>query len=105
MQTIIETEIYLRSVKNANMTQSEQEHAINYIAEHPKEGDLIVGSKGLRKIRIARDGKGKSGGYRVIYYYHNEDKPVILLMAYAKNQMSNLSEAMVKKLIKILEGE
>jgi len=38
-------------------------------------------------------GRGKSGGARVIYYYHNEAIPLFALTAYAKNERANLSQA------------
>ena len=41
----------------------------------------------------ARDGRGKSGGVRVIYYFHSEAMPLYLLTMFAKNERSNLSKA------------
>ncbi|MES9902381.1 MAG: type II toxin-antitoxin system RelE/ParE family toxin, partial [Sedimenticola sp.] len=43
------------------------------------------------KLRWARQGVGKSGGIRVIYYFHNENMPLYLLAAFAKNEKANLS--------------
>ena len=37
------------------------------LLENPKAGDVIRGTKGLRKIRIAFEGQGKSGSGRVAY--------------------------------------
>ena len=37
------------------------------LIDAPDAGDIIPGSKGLRKIRVASGGKGKRGGSRVIY--------------------------------------
>ncbi len=34
---------------------------------NPKQGDVIQGTGGLRKIRVAGKDKGKRGGSRVIY--------------------------------------
>jgi len=59
----------------------------------------------VRKIRWAREGMGKRGGARVIYYYHNERLPVFLLSAFAKNRKANLSRAernAMKRLVPIL---
>lgn len=39
-----------------------------YLMEHPEAGKIITGSGGIRKLRWARQGMGKSGGVRVIYY-------------------------------------
>ena len=47
----------------------------------------------MRKRRWARDGRGKSGGVRVIYYFHSETMPLYLLTMFAKNERANLSKA------------
>ena len=46
----------------------------------------------MRKLRWARDGRGKSGGERVIYYFHSEAMPLYLLTMFAKNERANLSK-------------
>jgi len=66
---------------------------IDYLAAHPKAGDLIMGTGGVRKLRWARDGRGKSGGVRVIYYFHSGAMPLYLLTMFAKNERSNLTKA------------
>ena len=62
-------------------------------AAHPMAGDLIAGTGGVRKLRWARDGRGKSGGVRAIYYFHSEAMPLYLLTMFAKNERANLSKA------------
>jgi len=47
---------------------------------------------GIRKLRWARSGGGKSGGIRVIYYFHDESMPLYLLTAFGKNEKANLSK-------------
>jgi len=64
-----------------------------HLAAHPAAGDLIEGTGGVRKLRWARDGRGKSGGVRVIYYFHSEAMPLYLLTMVAKNERANLSKA------------
>ena len=56
-------------------------------------GDLIQGAGGIRKIRFAIKGKGKSGGVRIVYYYYNESMPVFLLTVFAKNEKADLARA------------
>ncbi len=43
----------------------------NMLLENPKAGDIISGSRGLRKLRVPLPGRGKRGGARVIYYYRS----------------------------------
>ena len=48
---------------------------------------------GVRKLRWAREGEGKSGGHRVIYYFHSERIPLFVLLIYGKNEKANLTQA------------
>jgi hypothetical protein len=82
------------------MTDESRADFIQFIAEHPHEGDLITGTGGARKIRWqASPHHGKRGGARIIYYYHDRDMPIFLFTAYKKNQKENLT-AMEKKILK-----
>jgi hypothetical protein len=56
-------------------------------------GDLIPGTGGVRKLRWALEGRGKRGGARVIYYFHNGYIPVFALTAYAKNERADIAPA------------
>ena len=58
----------------------------DFLGNHPDKGDVIPGTGGLRKLRWALAGRGKRGGSRVIYYYHQSEWRVLLLTAYAKNE-------------------
>ena len=66
---------------------------VEYLAANPRAGDLMQGTGGVRKLRWARAGRGKSGGVRVIYYFHSDVMPLYLLTAFGKNERSNLSKA------------
>lgn len=61
------------------------------MSENPNAGDLIQGTGGIRKIRWARDAKGKSGGVRVIYYFHSDMMPLYLLAVFGKNEKANIT--------------
>jgi hypothetical protein len=63
------------------------------LSTHPKAGAIIQGTGGVRKLRWAAKGNGKSGGVRVIYYYHDQHMPLLLLTGFAKNEKSDLNEA------------
>ncbi|MBI5319025.1 MAG: type II toxin-antitoxin system RelE/ParE family toxin [Bradyrhizobium sp.] len=74
---------------------------------NPEEGDLIPETGGVRKIRWARPGSGKRGGARVIYFYHSGDRPLYLLLVYAKARQENLTveeKKIVRKLAAILKS-
>jgi hypothetical protein len=73
------------------LSEAEQDAVVDLVAFDPTRGDLIPGTGGLRKLRIAVGGSGKRGGARLIYYFYSEDFPVLLLALYAKNEKSDLS--------------
>ena len=78
------------------------------LLESPEAGDLVTGTGGLRKIRVARQNKGKSGGYRVWYLYVPRSHKVFLLVIYAKNELENLTmleKHELKKLVEKLKAE
>ena len=74
-----------------------------FLLEQPEAGDLIKGSGGVRKVRWARAGSGKSGGVRVCYYTRNAAGQILLLVIYAKNMRASISGAVLKQLKEMLE--
>jgi hypothetical protein len=104
MHTIVEIPHYSRKADKL-LSEVEKNEIISYLAFHPKAGEILTGTGGIRKIRWKREGKGKSGGVRVIYYFHDENIPIFLLSLFSKGEMSNLSKAErnnLSKLTKIL---
>src|SRR5262249_1631238 len=72
-------------------TAEEHEAFVDFIALNADSGEVIPGLGAMRKIRWAREGMGKRGGSRVIYYFYNEDAPIYLLKVYAKGQKADLN--------------
>lgn len=102
MQTVIETPAFLASAKDENISDIERQEIVTYIANNPDAGDIMAGTGGARKLRFASQTKGKSGGYRIITFYADEDIPVFLLDIYSKSSQENLSKAERNELRKIL---
>ncbi len=75
----------------------------NHLIGRPDVGAIIRGSSGVRKVRWAAGGKGKSGGLRVIYYWIEADEQIVLLTLYGKGEKENLSAAELKRIVKIIE--
>lgn len=90
MQTVVETSVFARRAEKL-LTQAEHSDLISYLAKHPEAGDEIVGTGGVRKVRYAAMGKGKSGGVRVIYYFYDHDIPIYALLIYGKNERADLT--------------
>lgn len=93
MQTVAETRAYLSAADAAGMTEAERASVVDLLANNPSLGDLIVGTGGCRKFRLAGRGKGKSGGYRVITFFGGGHMPVYLLTVFSKGERADLSQA------------
>ena len=72
------------------------------LLQNPKAGDVIRGTNGLRKIRIAFEGQGKSGSGRVAYVDFTVHETIYLITAYPKNVKDNLSKAERNQIAKMI---
>lgn len=81
------------------MSDQERSRIVDIVAGRPDAGVIAQGSKGLRKLRVALAGRGKSGGGRIIYWYHSPGYPAVLLWVFAKNEADNLTAAQLKRLV------
>ncbi len=99
--TVVETPTFIREV-DALLTPVEQVELITFVATNPDSGAIMADTGGVRKLRWAAKGKGKRGGVRVIYYYHNERIPLFLLNVFAKNEKENLSNAERNEMKKLI---
>ncbi len=74
------------------------------LLENPRLGDVIEGTGGARKMQIQLEGRGKSGGGRVIYLDVFEQENLYLLFAYPKNVQENLTPDQKKAIRKMIEA-
>lgn len=88
----IETSVFTRQVGEL-LTDDEYFGFQVHLATNPLAGDVIQGTGGLRKVRVAAKGRGKRGGARVIYYYVSSAAQIRLLLIYAKGRKDDLSAA------------
>ncbi len=104
LTTITELPEYIKRADSL-LTDFERKAVIDYLAEHPLGGDVMEGTGGIRKLRWGRGSKGKGGGVRVIYYYHDQRLPLYLLTMFGKGERANLSKSdrnSLSKLVSIL---
>ena len=73
--------------------------------EKPDSGDIVRGSGGVRKVRWAPEGKGKSGGVRVIYYWKKSDYEIWMLTIYSKSEQATIPSHILKKIAEAIENE
>ena len=99
MQTVVETRHYAARAEKL-LSESERDALIDFLAFAPLRGDVLVGTGGIRKVRFARSGRGKSGSVRVIYYFYTAEKPIYLLEIFGKNERANLTAAQRNALAK-----
>ena len=79
----------MQAAKRAKLTESERLAIVDHLARNPDDG--IALGNGLFKMRVARDGGGKSGGYRTIHFYRASRPEVFLLTVYAKEKKEALT--------------
>ena len=90
MQTVAETSAFSRRA-DAMLTREERDALIDTLAANPLAGVVVVGLGGVRKLRWAPPGRGKSGAFRVIYYVVTRDRPILALFLYGKNEQADLN--------------
>ncbi|GFM31026.1 type II toxin-antitoxin system RelE/ParE family toxin [Novosphingobium sp. PY1] len=96
LQTVVELPEFLRRAK-AIMSDKERTALVDYLAANPEAGVSLGG--GLRKVRIAREGGGKSGGFRTVHVFGGMQMPIFLVTVFAKNEKDNLSKGEQAELI------
>ena len=97
MYTIIETKVFQKYATDL-WNEGEREEFIAWLAKNPEAGDVIQGTGGLRKVRWSKQGTGKSGGVRVIYFNRLENGLIWLLIAYSKSKFDTLPTEFLNKL-------
>lgn len=102
----IETLMFTRQIKEI-ATDEELRELQAVLIEFPDKGNLIQGTGGLRKIRMATGNQGKSGSARVIYFLATAEV-IYLVMAYPKSTKDTLTDpekVELKKLTQKLKNE
>lgn len=99
---IIETQIFTKTI-NSLMDDAEYKALQEALVNRPDMGALIRNGGGLRKARWALEGRGKSGGARIIYYWMSPRDQIYMIYAFPKNERENLTDAQLKALRQIVE--
>jgi hypothetical protein len=98
----VETKLFTYLVKEY-LSDDEYRELQQYMMKNPEAGKIIRGSGGVRKIRWSREGIGKSGGVRTIYYWAKEHDQMYMLTMYSKSQKEDIDKKTLAKIAKELE--
>lgn len=98
LPTFIELAVFARAREAYGMDDDELAKLQAALADEPETGDVIPGSDGCRKLRWRAEGRGKLGGYRVVYFLRTAQGAIVLALLYAKNVRENIDPNLLRKL-------
>jgi mRNA-degrading endonuclease RelE of RelBE toxin-antitoxin system len=100
--SLIETRLFTRLVQEY-LDDDEYRELQKVLMDNPETGNIIPGSGGLRKVRWRAPGRGKRGGYRVIYYARLKQGVILMLTMYPKNVAENIPAHVLRQIRKEVE--
>lgn len=101
---LVETSVFTRQITGL-LSDEEYRRFQSQLVSNPAIGPVIRGGGGIRKVRVAVESRGKSGGARVIYYWAVRKDIILLLYAYPKNEAANLTTKQTALLAKAVKEE
>lgn len=103
MLTLVETQVFTRQIV---ALAADKEYAAfqRWLAANPEAGDVIPGMGGLRKVRMALQGRGKRGGARVLYLLFVRRETVCLVFAYSKGDITDAPPDVKRDLRRLVEA-
>ena len=104
IMVFIETKLFTKLLPSY-LSDDDYRSLQSYLLQKPDAGDLIRGSGGVRKVRWAPTGKGKSGGVRAIYYWKKTDHEIWMLTLYSKSERATISSHILKQIAEEINHE
>ena len=104
MFSFIETRLFSRLIQEY-LTDQEYGELQGELIRNPDTGAVVRGSGGVRKLRWATRGRGKRGGYRVIYFVRRPKGIIWMLTIYPKNVTDSIPGYVLKQIREEIEGE
>jgi len=100
----IETSVFTRQIAELTTDRSYRELQ-EWLMAAPDAASLIRGGGGCRKVRWNAPSSGKRGGIRVIYYWMSREDRILMLLAYAKSRLDDLTPEQVRTLGKLAKQD
>ena len=104
MFSFIETRLFTRLVQEY-LSDEDYSRLQSQLIENPEAGAVVRGSGSVRKLRWAAAGRGKSGGYRVIYFVRRPKGIIWMLKMYPKNVADSIPGHVLKQIREEIEDE
>jgi hypothetical protein len=102
MYSFIETRLFTRLVSEY-LSDDEYRELQKALIADPEAGNVVPGSGGVRKLRWRAAGRGKRGGYRVIYFAKVVQGVIWMLTMYPKNVAENIPAHVLRQIRKEVE--
>lgn len=102
MIKIVELPTFSKAIKKL-FSEDDKNRLYKALSQNPEQGDIIIGTSGVRKMRFSHGNQGKRGGSRIIYYYHVSESEVLMITAYAKNKQEDLTEDQKKAMRNLIK--
>lgn len=103
-RTFVITAAFDRQWKSMDLSDEDLRRLEQEILHNPQIGKVMQGTGGLRKMRFAFEGRGKSGSIRVTYVDFVVFETIYLIYAYPKNEKDNLSKDECNNIKKMIDA-
>ncbi len=104
MFSFIETRLFTQLVQDY-LSDEEYRQVQLELIKNPELGAVVRGSGGVRKLRWRAHGRGKRGGYRIIYFIYRAKEVIWMLTIYPKNVRDSIPGHVLKQIRQEIEGE
>ena len=83
---------FTRFARKEKISDNELRDIVNHLEANQADADL---GSGVYKQRVARNGKGKSAGYRVILFFRSGER-TFFVYGFAKSDRDNINQGELK---------